>query len=209
MKPIILADTARWLVVSKPPGWLTIPGRGKEDPSPVLLDWIFKTYGQVWTVHRLDRETSGVVLFAKSAESHREASVWFQSRKVRKTYHCLAKGTSRDPVFKVQLPIEGAPSSTQVEVKEKFQNAFFARVLPLTGRRHQIRIHLSAKGFPILGDIQYGGPSEIGAAQVRISIPRVALHASSLELPTKEVFQAELQDDFQSWLGQLRQEKVL
>jgi len=206
--PEVLALTPRWLVVSKPPGMLTIPGRKSPIESSVLLDWAREHYSPIWVVHRLDRETSGVVLFARTAEDHQQANSWFQQRQTKKVYHCLASGIPTAPVFKVSTPIEGAPSTTQVEVKESYQEGFLARVLPRTGRRHQIRIHLSESGYPIWGDPLYRGLREVPmvSGSSSLSIPRVALHASSLELPTGEVFEASFPQDFESWLGRLRKE---
>ena len=116
--PTVIARTERWLVLHKPSGWLSIPGRAPG--VPVLSEWAAQEHAPVWTVHRLDRETSGVILFARTAEAHREASRWFQDHLVRKTYECLAIGALNAPVTRVKVPIEGAPSVTQVESRESF-----------------------------------------------------------------------------------------
>lgn len=180
--PQVLFQSPRWLVLSKPAGWLTIPGRSTaENPESalVLSQWAEQEHGPIWTVHRLDRQTSGVVLFARSALDHRQAGIWFQERKMKKVYHFLAAGTPDAPLFKVQTPIHGAPSVTQFEVLETFGDYFLGQALPLTGRRHQIRIHLASKGHSILGDHEYGGiGGDVGAT-------RVALHALKLSLPVK------------------------
>lgn len=208
--PQLLATTADWWVVSKPPGWLTIPGRNvpvETASSHILKAWLeSETRKPAWVVHRLDRDTSGVVLFAASAQSHSKANQWFQTRKMKKVYHCLASGIPTRPILKIQTPIAGAPSVTQIEVKEKFRSSFLARVLPATGRRHQIRIHLSEQGFPILGDRQYGGSQQLELQRGPLLIERVALHASLLELPNGEKFEAPLPDDFLNWAGALRQD---
>jgi 23S rRNA-/tRNA-specific pseudouridylate synthase len=162
---------------------------------PVISDWAKKRHGTLWTVHCLDLETSGVLLFARSEESHRLASRWFAGHEVRKTYECLAAGSPQAPVFRVQSPIEGSHCVTQVEVRERFPDVFLGRVSPLTGRRQQIRIHLSSEGFPLLGDVRYGGKS---------CVPRVALHALRLELPSRERFEAPWPADFEGWVGALR-----
>jgi len=207
-KPELLFLSERWLVVSKPAGWLTIPGRSHASSPPVLLAWATLEHGPVWVVHRLDRETSGVVLMARSSQDHRQANLWFQSRKIRKVYHCLAMGDPSLPLFKIQQAIEGAPSCTQVEVKERFKGGFLAQVLPLTGRRHQIRIHLSAQGHPIFGDTQYGGIPGCTLGSVELGFSRVALHSSSLTLPTGEGFSAPFPSDFQEWLHLMRKAKL-
>jgi 23S rRNA-/tRNA-specific pseudouridylate synthase len=198
----LIAETAQWIAVNKPARWLSIPGRNPAGP-PVLLDWMKEKFGEVWVVHRLDRETSGVILFARTADAHRQANQWFEHHEVRKKYDFLAGGTPSAPVFKIQKPIAGAPSTTQIEVSEKFggfRNVFRGIASPRTGRRHQIRIHLSQEGLPILGDVEYGGARSFGA----FAIDRVALHASELVLPTQERFTAPWPADFESWCAFFR-----
>lgn len=177
-EPKIIAETTQFIWVDKPAHWLTIPGRpfgqGKDLPtpgqeqsisllnsssgSPVLSDWLKAKGYRPLVVHRLDRETSGILLFAKTAKDHQIANTWFQTRRVKKIYYCLAGPTPELPLFKISSPIAGAPSSTHVEVKKDFGQGFLARVSPRTGRRHQIRIHFSKNGFPIWGDTRYQGP---------------------------------------------------
>ena len=208
-----IAETARWLVINKPAGWLTIPGHAS-DADPVLSTWAQEHFGRVWVVHRLDRETSGVVLFARSAEAHRQANIWFSSHQVRKTYSCLAKGQPSTPMFKIKTPIRGLHCVTQVEVRESYQlgedqSAFFAAVKPLTGRRHQIRIHLASEGFPLWGDTRYSGPPEVVVRGEKLPIARVALHAAKLELPAdhsseQATFEAPWPEDFETWVRRVR-----
>jgi tRNA pseudouridine32 synthase/23S rRNA pseudouridine746 synthase len=202
--PRVLTSTLEWIAVIKPSGWLSIPGR---ENSPVLSKWVQEQFPEALVVHRLDRETSGILLMARSPEAHRKANSWFQNRQVKKIYHCLALGSPTDPIFRINQPIEGANSVTQVEIQERFSSAFLAQVLPRTGRRHQIRIHLSSQGHPILGDTLYRGPREISVQGETLSVSRVALHASSLELPTGEKFQAAFPPDFEFWLDWLRKGK--
>jgi 23S rRNA-/tRNA-specific pseudouridylate synthase len=199
--PGVIAQTDRWLVVSKPAGWLTISGRGVA--HPILLEWAeAQNGGKVWVIHRIDLETSGVVLFARNAEAHRQANLWFEKHEVRKSYDFLASGNPSSPIFRISDAIEGKPSVTQVEVKERFGVAFLGRATPLSGRRHQIRIHLSRKGHPILGDLEYGGPKTL--IQPKLDIARVALHAAKLELPGGERFEAPWPEEFKNWIEALR-----
>lgn len=202
--PQVLNETPEWLVLSKPSGWLSIPGRG--EASAVLYDWVRERYPEALVVHRLDRETSGVILFARCPEAHRRANGWFQDRKTKKIYDFLATGEPVRPILKINSPIEGAASLTQVEIRERFGSSHFLGVArPLTGRRHQIRIHLSQEGFPLLGDSLYNGAKEVLLTSgTRLSIPRVALHARILELPSGEKFEAPLTEDFSSWIQALR-----
>lgn len=199
-----IASSSRWLVVSKPAGWLSVrpttPGS-----EPVLADWLQEKHGKLWIVHRLDLQTSGVMLFAKTAEDHRQASFWFHDHKVKKTYELLAAATPPAPVFRIREPVQGKPATTQVEVRERFgERAFLASAFPRSGRRHQIRAHLAHQGCPILGDAEYGGPLALELGGRRLEVSRVALHASRLELPTGEVFEAPLPEDFQGWVSALR-----
>lgn len=155
--PQILALTESWIAISKPPGWLSIPGRAQptlthSERPPVLSIWLKENFGQVWIVHRIDQDTSGVILFARTREAHQRANSWFEKRQVKKTYTCLASGNPLSPILKFTNPISGAASTTQMEVKERFELCFLAKVQISSGRRHQIRIHLSQHGFPLLGD---------------------------------------------------------
>jgi 23S rRNA-/tRNA-specific pseudouridylate synthase len=205
--PVILHESPDWLALAKPAGWLTIPGRPSvaeleeaAPGAPVLVEWARERHGPIWVVHRLDRETSGVLLFARNPEAHRRAGQWFQKHEVRKVYDCLAAGVPAAPTFKINSPIADAPSATQVEVVRRAPDAFLARVRPLTGRRHQIRIHLSRQGYPIWGDAQYGGERE---PRPGLGVGRVALHAARLELPDGSRFEAPWPADFGEWVEEL------
>lgn len=199
----IIAETPEWFVVNKPAGWLTIPGRGHAE-APVLLDWARALQPEAMVVHRLDLQTSGVVLFALGAEAHRKANQWFSHRETKKNYLLLASGIPSAPILKITQPIEGTPATTQVEVKESYNEGFLGLARPVTGRRHQIRIHLKSKGHPLWGDAQYGGLKEIPFPSSILNVPRVALHASQLELPSGEKFEAPVPEDFSGWLSELR-----
>lgn len=203
-EPKIIWESPEWLIVDKPAGWLTIAGRGLE--APVLLDWARSQRGEAMTVHRIDRETSGVLLFARNPAAHRKANQWFEAHQVKKTYACLASGVPAAPMLKIQQPIEGARALTQVEVQESYQEGFLARVRIVTGKRHQIRIHLSGQGHPLWGDTRYGGPASVALSGGEMPVERVALHAERLELPTGEKFQAEWPEDFMRWRERLREE---
>lgn len=202
-KPLsILFQDERFIAVDKPAGLLAIPGRNLLEPSLLrILEAKFPDE-KIWVVHRIDRETSGVILFAKNESSHRLANEWFSSHAVKKEYLALASGSPGAPALRVNRPIEGKASLSQVQVVERFTDAFLARVRIATGRRHQIRIHLQAEEFPILGDLKYGGALTLHG----ISFPRVALHAEKLVLPDRgTAIIAPRPPDFLEWIARLRE----
>lgn len=209
--PQLLLNSEDWLAFNKPAGWLSIPPT-QASRWPILKSWVEQHYGRVWVVHRLDIQTSGVVLFAKNAASHQKANQLFERHQIKKRYEALGLGALKLPVFKVSKPIEGLPSVTQFEVMESFQvdsqsqkKIILFRAYPQSGRRHQIRIHLSKEGCPILGDVRYGGEKEFQLKTGVFTVSRVALHASRLELPGGVVIEAPLPQDFEEWLGLLRE----
>lgn len=204
--PTVLVLPSRWLVVSKPSDWLTIPGRGS---SPALSGWPKKKLPPVWVGHRLDLEASGVVLYYVTvktvARTHHQANFWFEKRQIKKVYHCIAAGRPHAPVFKMSDPIAQSPSTTLAQVRESYGSGFFAKVMPQTRRRHQIRVHLSSKEYPIWGDTLYHGPRRVSVGSDSVETERAALHASSLELPSGEPYEAPFPENFQYFLEQLRE----
>jgi RluA family pseudouridine synthase len=177
----------RILAVDKPAGLLVIPGRGPER-GPALVDLLADHLGsRPLIVHRIDRETSGLVLFALDAATHRTLSLAFERRRVRKSYLALVQGEmsgggSIDMPLRefgsgrVAVDDRGKASRTEYEVVSRFQDSTLLEVHPVTGRRHQIRVHLYALGHPVLGDTRYGDPRPVGGAA------RLMLHAWKLEL---------------------------
>lgn len=205
----ILLENEHFIAVNKPPGLLSIPGQNPREPN--LLKELSRAFpGQsLLVIHRLDRETSGVIFFARNEEAHRIANGWFSSHIVKKEYLALAAGSPRLPAMRVNHPIEGKPSLSQVQIIERYSvgddSGFLARVRIATGRRHQIRVHLKEEGFPIFGDTRYGGANEAFG----ISFKRVALHAEKLVIPKSEISDsvellAPLPADFMAWTESLR-----
>jgi len=188
----VLYETDDYLAVDKPEGVVSISEAG-QGGLPELLKPRYP--GKLYPVHRLDRDASGVIVFAKSAAAHRHLNGEFDRREVRKTYLAVVDGVPEVNRGRINAPLRefgsgrmgidpkrGKPSSTEWKVGERLDGATLLRVSPATGRRHQIRAHLYHIGHPILGDLRYGDRSR----QERF--PRLMLHALALEfaLPSGE-----------------------
>ncbi len=203
MSPVrVLFEGAGLLVVDKPAGVLVIPGRS-EDAGPSLREQLeAQLKRKVFVVHRLDRDTSGVLLFALEASVHRTLSVAFEAGQVKKRYFALVEGRVEAPQ-RVDVALvagrknrmrparpgeEGKASVTLVRPVETFARASLVEAEPLTGRTHQIRVHLTALGHPLLVDHQYGRDepltaAELGGEGTQPVLSRTPLHAARLEWP--------------------------
>jgi len=195
--PLLFRDEAL-LAVAKPPGRIVIPGRGA--PELTLLDEAQAENGRLWVVHRLDRGTSGVLLFARSAEAHRAVNLAFDRQEVEKRYLALVRGALPD-----ELRVEAALSpgrrgrmrvaavgearakaaATRLRVVERFTRPEVSALVeaePETGRTHQIRVHLAHAGAPLAVDPDYGSPGPIRGADGSVLLARTPLHAARLAL---------------------------
>lgn len=208
--PHVLAERPGGWILFKPAGWLTRSPSGGAGAlgaaaPPVLTDWIQRELGPPLLVHRLDRETSGVLCVARDADTQRRWSVAFQERRASKGYELLASGEPEASVFKCTSSIEGKSAVTQVEVVRHFAGAeppvFHARARIATGRRHQVRKHLAELGYPLLGDREYAGLTQL--ARPALAIPRVALHARWLQLPDEGRFESPFPPDWLEWMQRL------
>lgn len=176
------------LAVNKPEGISSIPERDLSVPS-VRRVLEAERGAQLFVVHRLDKEVSGVLLFAKSASAHRELSLAFEHRRVEKLYLAVVHGTVRRDAFTIDAPLReygsgrmgvdprGKPSLSHVRVLDRTTANTLVEVRPKTGRRHQIRAHLYSEGHPLVGDRRYGQHRGSDA-------PRLLLHARRLDLPS-------------------------
>ncbi len=181
----------RWIVVyDKPCGLLSVPGIGPEK-ADCLVARAQGEFPGARIVHRLDRDTSGVIVLALDADTHRELSRQFQDRETEKTYEALAGGHAAFDEGLIDLPLRknalgsaiqivdpelGRPAQTRYRVLERLSSPNRTRfeLKPITGRSHQLRVHLASLGHPILGDELYA-PPELHALS-----PRLALHARVL-----------------------------
>lgn len=220
----ILFENQHFVAVDKPSGTLTTPSRwGAKDPRPCLgLELQARQGAQIYPVHRLDLEVSGVVLFAKTAPAHQAANRWFESRFVVKEYEALTHALEgATPVATWQMweskllrgkrrayeSSGGRESLTQVQFQgvalEKPQRILRWKIRPHTGRPHQIRYELAKHHFPIWGDELYGGlplshkPDVIALRAVRLSFAELAAR-TEWELPEEIVAPSlELEDFFE------------
>lgn len=177
------------LVVDKPSGLLSVPGRG-EHLADCLLTRVQDAFPQALLVHRLDRDTSGLIVFALSPHAQRHLSRQFEERKVKKTYVARVWGRLEPKSGTVDLPLivdwpnrprqmvdheNGKPAVTDWRVLKASDTESRVRLMPKTGRSHQLRVHMLALGHPILGDPFYAE----GAA---LDFPRLMLHSEELRL---------------------------
>ena len=197
--PTILFENSDYLAVSKPAGWLSIPPREPKPEVPILSHWLreFTPSQSAWVIHRLDRFTSGVMLFAKTEAAQKEGTRWFETRAVKKIYHFLATPLPYRPALQIKSDVDGKSALTLFEVIEKSGNSFYGKATPLTGRFHQIREHAQVAGFPLLGDKAYGGSTSLALKSGLLEIPRVCLHAYSIETPLGKI-EAPLSEDLKT-----------
>jgi RluA family pseudouridine synthase len=190
----VLYEDAHLIAVDKPPGLPTVatadPARphlvglvtaqiAARDGAPVALG-----------VHqRLDRDTSGVVVFARSPLGNRALAAAFAAGLVRKEYLALVRARRNEPVppeWEETVPLDPAASGvaarTSFRVAARFAGGLRVIAVPQTGRKHQVRAHLAARGLPILGDEAYGGVMQVSG----VPVPRVMLHARRLTVPHPE-----------------------
>lgn len=175
------------LVVNKPAGLLAVPGRGA-DKQDCLSSRLQQIFPDALIVHRLDMSTSGLMLFARRAEMQRRLSHMFHEREVEKRYVAVVAGRPDPETGEVNLPIaadwpnrplrkidaeNGKPSLTRYRLISRDVDRARVELEPITGRTHQLRVHMAAIGHPILGDALYGDAS---------SAPRLLLHATTLDL---------------------------
>jgi 23S rRNA pseudouridine1911/1915/1917 synthase len=225
----ILFEHPDFLIVYKPAGLITHAPHATS-LEVTLVDWLLTAFADLSSVgeadrpgvvHRLDKDTSGLLIIPRNNQALAAFSDLFKERKIHKTYLALATGhpapegtinlpIARHPNLKYKMThlnekmaqqwnIKGRPAVTHYKVLEQFKDCALVEVKPVTGRTHQIRVHFAALGHPLLGDAIYGKASPL--------IGRQALHAQALsfEYQGKQYdFSAELPEDFVQAINQLR-----
>ncbi|MCE9644597.1 MAG: RluA family pseudouridine synthase [Chloroflexi bacterium] len=225
----ILYRDEQLLVINKPAGLSVLP-EGWEPDAPYIVKQLEEDVGKIWVVHRLDKYTSGVLVFALTAEAHRALNIQFEKHETEKVYRAITVGAppwkERTTKFPLRVNVghkhrtmvdnrKGVPSETRFRVlnwnqassddlsfDEDVKGMALVEARPMTGRTHQIRVHAYALGYPLLGDTLYSSPESV-------IISRPALHAYSLTIthPVSEervTFTAPYPEDFRSALSRLK-----
>jgi RluA family pseudouridine synthase len=157
------------IVVNKPAHLLAVPDRF-DKTLPDARSMMQAKYGEAFVVHRIDRETSGVMVFGRTAEAHRHLSLQFEHHQVGKFYHAILSGVIDADALPISIPIapdprrkgamkpsaRGKEAHTELTVLERFRVATYVQARLITGRQHQIRVHCAAVGHPLLVDALYG-----------------------------------------------------
>jgi len=224
----ILLEDEEFVVLDKAPGIAVHPGRGR--PDGTIANAIAFRYGELTDlggghragiVHRLDLETSGVMVVARTDRAHAALTAAFRERRVEKEYRALVHGEPEYDEDEIDLPLgrdvhhptlmavrfdEGREAQTRVVVLERFGAAAYVRCEPRTGRTHQIRVHLQSRGHPLLGDRMYAR-----GRKDPVEVPRLMLHARRLVFPHPRSgapieIEAPLPADFAGVLAVLRGE---
>ncbi len=189
----VLHEDAQLIVINKPSGLLSVPGRGAH-LADCLLTRVQAAFPQSLLVHRLDRDTSGVMVFAQTPHAQRHLGLQFENRQTRKTYVARVWGRLEPKAGTVDLPLivdwpnrprqmvcqeRGKTAVTDWRVAKYEPESTRVRLFPKTGRSHQLRVHMLALGHPILGDPFYAeGPAR--------AFPRLMLHSEELRLKNPE-----------------------
>ena len=207
----ILFDGEDILAVHKPEGIASI--RERRTAGPFLQGLLAEQLGcRLYVVHRLDKDVSGVILFARTAEAHRSLNLQFESREVGKSYRALVYGEVREDEGVIDEPLRefgsgrvavdrhrGRACRTEFQVVDRLAGWTLLEITPLTGRRHQIRAHLYSIGHPVAGDPLYGdwrsrqGMSRLMLHAGRISFRLAERGTITVEAPCPESFECVLE----------------
>ncbi len=185
----VLYEDEHCLVFNKPAGLLVIPTDKDEDHT--LVNIVSQQQGScLYPAHRLDRDTTGVILFAKTKDDQQKLMQFFKEKKVHKTYIAFVHGHLKEPQGRIRIPIKdfyqrkfarhlpAQSALTHYEVKDYYKDFTVVKVMPVTGRTNQIRIHFAKIGHPLVGEDKYAFRRDFA-----LRFRRTALHAMCLEWP--------------------------
>lgn len=233
----IIYENEEILVVDKPSGLVTHPGAGRH--STTLMDLVLKIRPEImgvgeenrWGIaHRLDKDTSGVMVIAKTDSAHRSLSAQFKEHSIHRVYRAIVRGNpktdhgiidlpigrdSKDRKKMCTRPVKGRIAESHWKVLERYKGFAFVEVRPKTGRTHQIRAHLASVSLPVLGDKVYGAATKKQIRSGKIlakllkMVQRQALHAAELGISPggqneTHLFLSDLPEDMQNALDMLR-----
>ena len=216
VKKLLLYEDDQILVINKPANLPVLPD-GWEPDAPYLVKMLLEKFPELLVVHRLDKVTSGVMVFARTPEAHRTLNMQFEQHSTQKIYHSISVGSLKwnEHTAKHKLRInvghshrtvvdngQGKPAETRFVVLQRYTGYTLMESTPATGRTHQIRVHAYALGLPLLGDSLYSAPRTN-------LIDRPALHAQSISfehpLSAEQLtFTAPYPEDFKEALEKIR-----
>jgi len=216
----IIFEHPDFFIIEKPP-YIAVHAAAPTSTEPTVVDWLLTHYADLAAVgaaerpgivHRLDKDTSGLLIVPRNNTAHELLSDMFKQRLIKKTYYAIVTGhpenegtidfpVGRDPHTRLKMctySAQGRPSTTHYSVVQHYTAHSLLKLNPITGRTHQLRVHCAALGYPIVGDKVYGTKSKL--------IPRQALHAAELSFTYKDeqyTFELPLPDDMQQLLNTL------
>lgn len=210
----ILYEDENFLAADKPEGIASI---SENDVSIQTIHSILeKKYStKIFIIHRIDKEVSGIILFARNPEAHKYLNDLFARRSIKKNYTALVHGRINEDRGRIDKPIrefgsgrmgvdekKGKRSITDFKVIQRFDEFTLLDVSIITGRRHQIRVHLYSIGHPVVGDLRYG---EI---KIQKQFPRLMLHASRIEFPlpdkSSKIIESPIPEIISSFISKLK-----
>jgi len=233
----VLYQDERVIAFNKAPGVSSIRERFVVGVS--LKEMAEEKFGRLWTVHRIDKDTSGVILFARDAEAHRQLNTQFERNDVTKIYAAIVEGAMPQDEMRVDIPLvhdpahpgrmrpsaRGKQSVTILRRREAFRGFTYLEAQPLTGRQHQIRVHCRSVGLPLAVDPFYGNRSALFLSSIKRNyrsydreerplVARLTLHAERLTFRSPDTedyltIEAPLAGDLQALLTQLRKAAAL
>ena len=192
LKEIVILETDDFMVVNKPTGLSVHAGSDTRVGLIEALRIEREDLKFIELVHRIDKETSGCLLIAKKPAALKGLQMLLRDRNFKKTYHLIVKGAWPKYLNRVDLPVEGKPSSTTFQILKKIPDLTYLSAILHTGRQHQIRLHCKESGHPIVGDTKYGDFAFNREIASKTKIKNMFLHAYQVVFEWKgEIYEIE------------------